>query len=378
MVIDSSGCCVQNVEVVTGTWNDLANLPDVSDKTNIIPAHVKVDGVGCYIEDLKRGIPRGIDLLTPFSPMEEIRNSNDSGDDDTIRCHASRMISEDFPIEESDFEESDEKKEEKNEPNWFQRWFLGKKAESKNVTEDTVISSVMNKKMKEGGTKWLRRGWQIDVDDNVELKDVFSFDGRVPWRRLLAPFCRRQLYDPILMEWVDDPNVMEMVLNKQRVCSPCGSRMDVDSKEEQINIYKTTDILGFVYPAEDNSDPIVLPNASIIDEVDTQPRLLQMSPNGSLPSLRLRVDRLNDFLNVAAKLNDAYHDYVLEPRALEVGLTLSTVPTLPSSPMKRCWSKWGEEHRPPEVSNYICLVLFLHLYLRSSTYLCRKFELICY
>lgn len=204
------------------------------------------------------------------------------------------------------------------------------------------------------GGRRFRRGWQVDVNDYTEQRSLFSLDGRVPWRRLLAPLCRRQLYNIEERSWVDDPLDVDDPKERSRNRMCCGAPKEDGKDHDHVNLYENTGTFGFNSPVggtrEQNSmleSPKETPLAPPGDH--ETPLLISTAPDGSHPSLKLKSEQLDNFLQIAVKLNDAYHSYILEPRTIEVSLTLSTVPTVLPRQSPTCWSKWASERQPIEV-----------------------------
>lgn len=337
-----TGIHIKTITVDSADWDELPSPPDVSDKSNILPKTIKVEGLGIYVEDLNLTLPRGTDLLLRFtsSPLEGEEGAEEAGKQPP---------------------EAPEKREEEvtavgekggAEPNWFQRWFCGKK-------EVQPDENKVEEENWEEGSKYRRgrRGWHMDTAEPVDEQKIYPFDGRVSWRRLLAPFCRRKLYDLELEQWIDDPHDMDEGLKAEArtgfLCS--GGEPKIDH-EEMINFYERTDINGYVIGASEEMEEegmihILGEGGDHIlgEEEFEEPVRTTTAPDGSNPSLRLKLSQMDNFLNVAAQLCDVYHTYVLEPRSLECVLTLAALPVVPNTAPQRCWSRWGEERRPTGV-----------------------------
>lgn len=340
----------------------MPNPPDVSDKSSIIPAKVKVEGVGFYVEDLNTSVAKGSNLLEPFNPTAEDGEEGEGGEEEISRMMTSKT--EDMQMGSVAPEEEEDEVENNDEPNWFQRWFCGKKAaeEEEGEREDDEIERSPSGGKGQGGRgqggsggNRFRRGWQADVNDNVEVKSVFAFDGRVPWRRLIAPYCRRRLYDVVEKQWVDDPEDSDGGLAEPAKRLSCRPDKDERREDEHHNFYQHTDLLGFAVPEIEtrrgSSGALEAESDLIRGTADDEgPILTPLAPDGTRPSLRLKLSQLPNFHEVASQLNDVYHSYVLEPRALQVFLTLTMMPMFPNKPGTRCWSSWGESRRPPDVS----------------------------
>lgn len=346
MLSSLQGICVKQIGLESTDWSEHPNPPEVEDKANLLPKKIEILGLGVYVEDLNLNISRSTNLLLPYAPPSAVDGEEAEGED--IGRNMSGRFIEDMPSGQAEDSAAAEGHEE-TAPSWFQRWFCGKKADHVEEPELEEEEEEKDGTRATRGSRRFKRGWQTDANDSADIGKIYSFDGRVSWRRLIAPFSRKRLYDLAAQQWVDDPNDSDIGIklpNRYWNCTR-GSR-GADEQHMHINFYENTDIDGYVGREDDDR---IIPDSA--DEIlagdDESPVLVRVAPDGSRPSLRLKLEQLDDFLKIAAMLNEAYHPYLIEPRAVELLLTLAVLPILPTEPTRRCWSQWGESKRSIEV-----------------------------
>lgn len=384
------GLGLRHLELEGGSWSELSDPPPISDKSNLILKKLVVKGFGVYVENINTKVPKGHDLRQPFTPIEEDDRAHFFKPKQGVGARrASSFTSLASPFQNTSLlshansaSPSRQQDTQSSPPNTqddkhattsgssprverclfssckprgkasFKNDDNGGNADAPQVQGLPSSAHNGNSVVMTGGA--FREGNPDSVSffpNNAATTATFSFDGRVPWRRLLAPFCVRRLYDIETASWVDDENELDENIPPTSTscpinCSRASTRFVDD--EDQTNYYENVDEGGHrivtVEEADDNDfavDAQGVPDANVFTDypnVSRQP----FSPAGQRAPLRIRLGSLPVLEEILERLNDAYHYYLIEPRALEALVTLAAVPQVPETYQNRCWSKWGE------------------------------------